>query len=198
MLKTKAILSLCDYSGRWSQPYRDAGYMVFQFDLKNGHDVRMIEKLDCKIHGILAAPPCTEFAVAGARWWKQKEEEQPQLLRDNLAIVDACLRSVVVYEPKWWVLENPVSRLQKWIGKKRYSFQPHDFAGWLPEDEQYDEQYTKETWLWGDFNEPEENSLPPVQGSKMWAKYGGKSEKTKEMRSMTPKGFALAFFNANP
>ena len=194
---SKVILSLCDYSGRWSQPYRDAGYMVFQIDLKKGKDVRMLEKLDCEVHGILAAPPCTEFSSAGARWWKKKEEEQPQLLRDNIAIVDACLRSVVVYKPKWWVLENPVGRLQRWIGKKNYTFQPHDFAGWLPEDEQHDEQYTKETWLWGEFNEPDEKSLPPVQGSKMWAKYGGKSERTKEMRSMTPKGFALAFFNAN-
>jgi hypothetical protein len=228
------ILSLCDYSGRWSQPYRDAGYNVIQIDLKRGNDVRLLEKLeyrvtdagdtelkvndlltddeykqlkaegyfsqgakakrDVTIHGILAAPPCTEFSSAGARWWKDKD---PALLTEALALVDACLRAVMIYQPQWWVLENPVGRVQRWIGKKAYTFQPHEFAGWLPEEEQFDEQYTKETWLWGQFEEPETKDLPPVQGSKMWAKYGGKSERTKELRSMTPRGFALAFFNAN-
>lgn len=220
------ILSLCDYSGRWSQPYRDAGYNVIQIDLKRGNDVRLMEKLEyrvtdpgdtglkendllteaeykqvkCKakrdatIHGILAAPPCTEFSAAGARWWKDKD---PALLTEALSLVDACLRAVMIYQPEWWVMENPVGRVQRWIGKKVYTFQPHEFAGWLPEEEQYDEQYTKETWLWGQFEEPKTKELPPVQGSKMWAKYGGKSERTKELRSLTPRGFALAFFNAN-
>jgi hypothetical protein len=32
----------------------------------------------------------------------------------------------------------------------------------------------------------------------MWAKLGGNSEKTKELRSLTPAGFAQAFFEANP
>jgi hypothetical protein len=32
----------------------------------------------------------------------------------------------------------------------------------------------------------------------MWKLYGGKSDKTKEKRSETPKGFAQAFFEANP
>lgn len=231
------ILSLCDYSGRWSQPYRDAGYNVIQIDLKRGNDVRLLEKLeyrvtdpgdtelkendllteeeykqlkaegyfakgakakrDATIHGILAAPPCTEFSAAGARHWKGKEKNTPEKLINNIALVDACIRAVMIYQPQWWVMENPVGRVQRWIGKKVYTFQPHEFAGWLPEEEQYEEQYTKETWLWGQFKEPETKELPPVQGSKMWAKYGGKSERTKELRSMTPRGFALAFFNAN-
>jgi len=195
---SKIILSLCDYSGRWSEPYKDAGYHVRQVDLKHGDDIRLISKMECDVHGILAAPPCTEFSAAGARWWKAKNEKQPQLLTDNLALVDACLRAVVIYNPVWWVLENPVGRLKKWIGMKDYSFHPHEFAGWLPKAERYDEQYTKQTHLWGFFNEPETKSLEPVQGSKMWAKYGGKSDRTKEMRSQTPRGFAKAFFKANP
>lgn len=32
----RKILSLCDYSGSWSQPYRDAGYEVIQVDLQWG------------------------------------------------------------------------------------------------------------------------------------------------------------------
>lgn len=34
------ILSLCDLTGVWSQPYRDAGYYVEQVDLqRDGRDV---------------------------------------------------------------------------------------------------------------------------------------------------------------
>jgi hypothetical protein len=64
---SRLILSLCDYSGRWSEPYKEAGYEVVQVDVKLGFDVRLFPKLDEKVHGILMAPPCTEFAVSGTR-----------------------------------------------------------------------------------------------------------------------------------
>ena len=32
----KTILSLFDYTGNWSEPYRQAGYNVIQQDLKHG------------------------------------------------------------------------------------------------------------------------------------------------------------------
>jgi len=195
---SKVILSLCDYSGRWSEPYRENGYEVIQVDIKLGFDVRTFPKINDPVHGVLMAPPCTEFAGSGARHWKSKHEKTPEKLTDNLALVDACLRTVAIYDPAFWVLENPVGRLRDWIGKKDYSFHPYEFAGWLNQFEQREEQYTKYTCLWGKFNEPEKKELPPVLGSKMWSKYGGKSERTKEMRSQTPRGFARAFFKANP
>ena len=193
----RKILSLCDYSGRWSQPYRDAGYTVLQVDVKRGTDVRLLEKEADGVHGILMAPPCTEFASSGARHWKGKAEKTPEKLLNNISLVDACLRAALIYQPDWWVLENPVGRLPRYIGQAQYWFDPCEYAGGLPEDEQYDEQYSKRTGLWGRFTVPEKKILPPVQGSKMHNKYGGKSERTKELRSMTPRGFALAFFNAN-
>ena len=83
----KTILSLFDYSGNWSKPYRDAGYHVIQIDIKHGQDVRLLKLAGLPtIHGILAAPPCTEFASSGARWWAEKGE---QALLDGLALVDA-------------------------------------------------------------------------------------------------------------
>jgi len=194
---SRTVLSLCDYSGRWSQPYRKAGYTVIQVDIKHGDDVRLLEKMNRTIHGILMAPPCTEFAGSGARHWKSKQEKTPEKLTNNIALVDACLRAALIYEPDWWVLENPVGRLKNYIGAAQFWFDPCEYAGWLPKEQQYDEQYTKRTGLWGSFTVPEQKPLPPVQGSKMHKRYGGVSEKTKEMRSMTPLGFATAFFNAN-
>lgn len=184
----KTILSLCDYSGEWCKPYRHAGYKVLQLDLKRGQDVRLLEHLNEPIHGILAAPPCTAFAVSGAQYWKAKDESGETFAA--LALVDACLRAVAIYQPRFWALENPVGRLRKFLGAPRLIFDPCDFG----------DAYTKKTLLWGSFNLPERTPVSPVrvcpQGS--WLqRLGGKGEKTKTLRSVTPAGFANAFYLAN-
>lgn len=182
------VLSLCDYSGAWSQPYADAGYQVVRLDLKHGQDVRLTE-YQGRVRGILAAPPCTAFAGSGAQYWKAKDADGRTL--EGLAIVDACLRMVAVCRPTWWALENPVGRLRRWLGPPRMAFDPCD----------YGDPYTKRTLLWGDFQEPAKSPVEPErvcsQGS--WImRLGGSSERTKTLRSMTPPGFARAFFQANP
>jgi len=183
----KNILSLCDFSGEWVKPYRDAGYTVMQIDLKHGQDVRLFE-YPGQVYGILAAPVCTMFASSGARWKRTPEE-----IKEALALVDACLRFVAVCKPKFWALENPVGTLIRYLGKPQFYFNPCD----------YGDPYTKKTCLWGDFIPPlplfvgKDMSIEPTEGSKMHLNYGGKSERTKEARSKTPAGFAQAFFAAN-
>lgn len=64
----------------------------------------------------------------------------------------------------------------------------------------YQDAYTKKTRLWGDFVPPFRKKAPPVRYCKQgsWIqKLGGDSEKTKELRSITPAGFARAFYEAN-
>lgn len=60
--------------------------------------------------------------------------------------------------------------------------------------------YTKKTGIWGDFTVPTVSVVEPVrvcsQGSPLM-RLGGKSERTKELRSNTPKGFAEAFAQWN-
>jgi len=83
----KTILSLFDYSGNWSKPYRDNGYKVIQVDLKkSGQDVRLLKTYK-NIYGILAAPPCTVFANSGARWPRSEAD-----MIEGLSMVDAVLR----------------------------------------------------------------------------------------------------------
>lgn len=220
----RTILSLCDYTGNWSRPYKEAGYPVVQVDLKLGEDARLFKKLDRYVHGILAAPVCTAFSAAGARHWAAKEAEGNTQLLEGLALVDACLRIVLVHKPLFWVLENPVGRLKDWIGFHRHTFNPSEYAGYLGDHVVDDSKvvkvacdagpykkgtliqnfawvenaYTKRTCLWGDFNIPMTIERPAIHGSMMWAKYGGKSERTKEKRSATPLGFAIAFQKHNP
>jgi hypothetical protein len=188
------IISLCDWSGEWAKPYREAGYTVIQVDLKLGQDVRLFEYVD-RVHGILAAPPCTAFAGSGAQYWPAKDEDGRTL--EGLAIVDACMRIILTCRPKWWALENPVGRLRRWLGQPAFSFNPYEFG----------DPYTKKTLLWGNFIPPtpatlgENRSVEPVRESSQgsWLmKLGGSSERTKELRSITPAGFARAFFEVNP
>lgn len=177
------VLSLCDYTGSWSRPYEEAGYLVIRVDLKHGQDVRLMEMPQQRVHGILAAPPCTVFASSGARWERSSAD-----MIEGLSVVDACLRLVAICQPTWWALENPIGKLSRYIGKPAMYFNPSD----------YGDPYTKRTCLWGKFNPPVPNRVTPTEGSRMHLRYGGKSERTKELRSATPEGFARAFFEANP
>tara|TARA_R110000787_G_scaffold170328_1_gene283028 strand:- start:18657 stop:19205 length:549 start_codon:yes stop_codon:yes gene_type:complete len=180
----KIILSLFDYTGNWSQPYVDAGYEVVRLDKQNGDDVVLTPYLlGGEVHGVLAAPPCTEFAGSGARWWRDKD---PKLLLDGLALIDATYRIVAVQQPKWWCLENPIGRLPTFLGPPKMYFDPCD----------YGDPYTKKTALWGNFNQPIKNRIQPTQGSKMHLIPPGPNRAN--LRSATPKGFAKAFFEANP
>ena len=199
----KTILSLFDHSGGWSQPYWDAGYDVMQFDLKHGHDIRdfsveyLIDVAEVdEVHGILSAPPCTDFALSGARWWKGKDESgETQASIDLVYQVLAC---VEYFQPDWWALENPKGRISKLVPALQdypvFYFDPCDFG----------DPYTKRTGIWGRFTPPlplfvgGDWSVEPTEGSKMHRLYGGKSDRTEELRSITPQGFAKAFFAANP
>lgn len=175
------IIDLCGGTGAWSKPYGEAGYDVRLITLPET-DVRTYMPPKA-VHGILAAPPCTHLAGSGARWWKEKGE---QALFDALAIVDACLRIVLISKPEWWCLENPVGRLVHYLGKPVMYFNPCD----------YGDPYTKRTCLWGNFNIPEKMPVEPVEGSKMHLL--GPSVQRAVLKSITPAGFAKAFFIANP
>ena len=210
----KTILSLCDYSGRWALPYAEAGYRVVLVDPKfaekptppmKGIDGKWamtaqellasdacMSSLIGNVHGVLAAPPCTDFSVSGAQYWKAKDADGRTAA--SVEVVQACLAIIWRVNPVWWALENPVGRLPKlvpYLGKPWY-FQPH----W------YGDPWTKKTGLWGTFNRDlPRNDVEPIRYTKQgsWTqRYGGKSERTKEARSMTPLGFARAFFQANP
>ena len=101
----KTILSLFDYSGNWPKYYKEAGYNVLQVDIKYGIDILKISARDLpnQIHGILAAPPCTDFAGSGAQYWKQKDQDGRT--DASLKLVDKVLQMVDYYNPEFWALE---------------------------------------------------------------------------------------------
>lgn len=179
----KIILDLCGVTGSWSKPYKENGYIVINVTLPE-YDVRLYIPPK-NVYGILAAPPCTHLCTGGAHLWAKKDKENPELLFGALAIVDACLRIILISKPKFWALENPVGRLRKWLGIPQWSFHPYE----------YGEPYTKQTYLWGDFT-------PPILGKQIIPikhKHGSFNiiGRNSEVRSITPPGFAKAFYEAN-
>lgn len=175
------IYDLCGGTGAWSKPYKDAGYDVRLVTLPQ--DVRTTG-VPFEAYGVLAAPPCTHLAGSGARWWKQKGEKA---LLEALSVADACLRFVALCNPTFWALENPVGRLVRYYGPPVMYFNPCD----------YGDPYTKKTAMWGNSNRPKVNPVKPVPQNKnpIWNMSPG-PERT-DLRSITPPGFAKAFFEAN-
>lgn len=193
-IKDRLILSLCDLSGGWSQPYREAGYPVLQMDLQLNplDDIRLLRQFKLStVWGILAAPPCTVFSKAGAQYWATMPQEQ---LLEGLSVVDSVIRIAHANNPAWWVLENPAGRLSDYLGTAQYWFRPVD----------YGDSGTKLTYLWGRFSAP----LPTgaraagslkIQEVSRRQSFGGNSDiRRQNARSVTPAGFAQAFFECNP
>lgn len=187
----KIILDLCGGTGSWSKPYKEAGYDVRVITLPD-QDVRTYYPPE-GVYGILAAPVCTDFSRSGAQYWMLKDMDGRTI--DSMGLVIACLRVITIAQAKsknftFWSLENPVGRLRRWMGKPQLIFNPCD----------YGDAYTKKTCLWGSFNLPEKHEVEPVRVSSegSWImRLGGKSDRTKELRSITPPGFAKAFYKAN-
>lgn len=229
-VSSKLIISLYDYTGAWAQPYIDAGYPVILWDLKHEGDIiqywgMLIGEIENAVeagyfpYGLLSAPPCTDFAVSGAKHFAKKDASKERAGHKDIAdntvdlhviLVECVLLLIEQVEQltghrfKFWAMENPVGRIERLCPSiKQYRkmlFNPCD----------YGDPYTKKTILWGEFNtDLVRNPVTPVfveyvgksgkvsRFAPQFGKTGGKSEKTKAIRSATPMGFAKAFFNAN-
>lgn len=173
------ILDLCGGSGAWSQPYREAGYQVEIVDpVHDGRDVRLLQRLSARVHGILAAPPCTVMSYARNRYPPTDDE-----FRASLSVTDACLRIVYVQAPMWWALENPRNKLRRYLGPPRL-----EFYHW-----QYGDAAHKPTCIWGSFVVPAKHPKPRRKPST----FRTKQENASPIDAITPAGFARAFYEVN-
>lgn len=207
----KTILDLCGGTGAWSKPYAEAGYEVINVTLPE-YDVRTYELPD-NVYGILAAPPCTMFSFA------RTNAKTPRDLRGGMEIVFACLKLIweaqyrlksdqQKYPPlKFWALENPYYGMLRWfLGEPNFVFNPYEFG----------HNYQKKTAIWGYFRHPLKNPVELTQEAREKAKTNSQDlpkfdyMKSKDIapewfgklnrqvrRSITPGGFARAFFEAN-
>lgn len=157
---------------------------------------------------VFGFPECTNLTVAGARHWADKRAEDPHFQTKAVALAHlVCLTGEAFGCP--WGFENPIGALSTLYGKPTFTFNPCDYGGYLPEGDSHPvypevypgrDAYNKNTCIWcgGGFNIPERARVEPAyRENPGWKHCGGKSLKTKNIRSATPRGFALAVFKAN-
>lgn len=198
---SRLIVSLCDYSGAWLRPYQMAGYQTIQVDLKHGQDV-LVWAHPRRPWGVLAAPPCTHFSLAGSSTWARLSPADLELSKQ---IAIACHRLCLEAEC-FWALENPRGRLSALLGPPAMEFHPWHFG----------DPWQKRTALWGKFNPPQRSAVLPQSSlvggrhrrysrqptlfgaMRDWGSAAGRGEVRRTNRSITPPGFAKAFLEANP
>ena len=199
----KIVISCFDMTGNMVKPWAEAGFTCYCVDLQHPHgetkqgniiyvgaDMRDWLPPFRPICFAAFFPPCTDVAVSGARWFKDK---------GLFALFQAIrLFYVSIRIAEWtqapYLIENPVSVISSHWRKPDFIFDPCDYAGYANGEK---DLYTKKTCLWvgGEFKMPPSKRLEPVLGSKMHLL--PPSEDRANLRSATPMGFAHAVFEAN-
>ena len=130
------ILVACEYSGKVRDAFRDKGHDAWSCDLLptdvEGQHIQgsVLDILDEGWDLMIAHPPCTHLAVSGARWFKDKQQEQHEALEFVKALLNAPIDRIA--------LENPISIISTKIRKPDQIVQP-----W-----QHGHGETKATCLW--------------------------------------------------
>ncbi len=173
--------------------------IFFRFDEGKGNNVVFA----------MAFPVCTDMAVSGAAHFAWKAEADP-LFQEKAA--SYAIECAVLFDDLDcpYFIENPVSVLSTLWRKPDHTFHPYEYGGYIPYGEEQhpkwpeyiapSDAYPKKTCLWtgNGFKMPVKCSVEPHKGySTQHLKLGGKSMKTKNIRSATPRGFARAVVEAN-
>ncbi len=197
------------------QEYGTGSISYLHADLHKQDTLDLIKSVfsDKPVVFAMAFPVCTDMAVSGAAWFKKKAEADPdfQTKAVNYAVMCATFFDMLGVP---YFVENPISVLATKWRKPDHKFHPYEYGGYIPDDQaehprwpEYIAQrdaYKKHTCLWtgGGFVMPDKISVDPeaYHGngySTAMMKLGGKSQRTKDIRSATPRGFAIAVYEAN-
>jgi len=219
------IVSLFDETAIVVQPWLEAGYKALIADIKHPRDseegslVTICGNLknreawlaraldDYPIHLLCCFPPCTDLAISGVAHFGKKYLRDPFYVEKAMELIYLSLR----LGNRWgcpFFIENPVSVMSTVWRKPDYTFDPYEFGGYLPENDWHPkwpefipprDAYPKRTCLWtgGGFTLPPKLPVPIFVASHVpqMDELGGKSERTKMIRSATPRGFAAALYH---
>lgn len=171
-------------------------------------------------HKVLFAwPPCEDMTVSGNRHKAAKRARDPLF---EWRAMRRATRSAAVARKYGFasMVENPIGALSRLWRKPDAIWHPHHFGGYLPPEAAHPvwpkyiaprDAYTKATgaWLSGGFRMPDPKPVEPevirrvtksgrkISGSRQFFMLGGKSERTKKIRNLGPRGACRAFFEAN-
>jgi len=192
--------------------FDSGGYIEYiQMDLWNIDNITRIQTWFDQENVVfgMAFPVCTDLAVSGAAHFKAKAERDPYFQDRAAQYAIDCAHLLMDFGCPYFI-ENPVSRLATLWRKPDYSFHPYEYGNYIHDDEAEHprwpdyiaakDAYPKKTCLWtgNGFTMPWTDPVKPEEGhSRQHLKLGGKSMKTKNIRSATPRGFARAVYEFN-
>ena len=157
----------------------------------------------------MAFPVCTDMAISGAAHFARKAKANPSFQMDAVGYAVDCADFFEDLGVPYFI-ENPVSVLATQWRKPDHRFHPYEYGEYLDDHEAVHprwpdyiadrDAYTKKTCLWtgGGFVMPTKiPTCKPTGYSTQHLKLGGKSQRTKDIRSATPRGFAKAVCEFN-
>lgn len=227
----KKAIFLFDYTGIMAKPWLEDGYECWCFDgqhrrgiTREGNHVkvgmyieanakllfakRIFDLVGDGVKFVFGFPECTDLTVAGARHFESKRAANELFQAEAIELADLVRVVGNLYGCKW-AFENPVSVISTQYRPFDFKFNPCDFGGYLPADDEHPEYpeiypprdaYNKTTCIWygNGFVEPVKRPVIPVaKDNPGWKLLGGKSTRTKNIRSATPRGFSMAVKYAN-
>ena len=179
------ILVACEFSGIVRDAFTKKGHDAVSCDILPTENIGWHIQGDVRevlYDGwdmMIAFPPCTYLAVSGARWFKDRQEEQKEALDFVRLLLDAPIDKIA--------LENPVGVISTKIRKPEQIIQPWQFG----------HDASKKTCLWL-------KNLPPLVPTEIIKKdrYAnqtpsgqnklGPSKDRSKIRSITYQGIANA------
>jgi len=122
------VLVACEFSGVVRRAFRALGHDAYSCDLLaaecdsefhiQGDVLDVIGSREWDL--MIAHPPCTHLAVSGARWFKEKRDEQAQALDFFMKLVEAPIPRIAI--------ENPIGVASTILGKPTQIIQPWQFG----------------------------------------------------------------------
>ena len=122
------VLVACEFSGVVRRAFRDRGHDAWSCDLlpaEDGSEFHIQDDAKFVAYDgswdlMVCHPPCQHLAVSGARWFKDKVEEQQKALSFVWTLLQAPIERIA--------LENPVSIISTKIRKPDQCLQPYEFG----------------------------------------------------------------------
>jgi site-specific DNA-cytosine methylase len=123
------VLVACEFSGVVREAFRKKGHHAWSCDLLpsdvpgphfQSDVLDHIERNNQDWDLMIAFPPCTHLAVSGARWFKDKKEEQKDALGFICELLEAPIYRIC--------LENPVGIISTHVRKPDQIIQPWQFG----------------------------------------------------------------------
>ena len=123
------VLVACEFSGTVRDSFAARGHDAWSCDLlpsetpgqhHQGDVLAFLRQTHRRFDLLIAHPPCTHLAVSGARWFKDKQQEQAEALRFVRELLGCYVERIA--------LENPVSIISSRIRKPDQVIQPWQFG----------------------------------------------------------------------